>query len=299
VFNAPKESVQRLPDWLRRPAGTANSTVEVKRSLRQVGLNTVCEEARCPNISECFGRGTATFMILGDICTRGCRFCSVNTGKPKFSPEGFKSEAIHLTDTVEKLNLSYVVITSVARDDLKDGGASGFLHCVNELRSRLPQLKIELLIPDLRGNWEALKAMLQNPPDVLNHNLETVPRLYRKVRPGASYQRSLDLLSKAKEYAPSVKTKTGIMLGLGETREEVISLMQDSVAHNVDFFTAGQYMRPTREHLAVHEYVNPEEFAWYENASLEIGFKKVAIGPLVRSSYRAEQFLETPISSSL
>jgi lipoyl synthase len=285
----------RLPIWLKKPPGSASSTNELKRLLRKSKLNTVCEEARCPNISECFGRGTATFMILGDVCTRGCRFCSVNTGKPHFSQLRFSEEAKQVAEAAENLNLKHVVVTSVARDDLEDGGASGFVATIGELRSRLAGVTIEVLIPDLRGNWNALAKIVSARPDVLNHNLETVPRLYRKVRPGAQYLRSLELLEFAKKEDPKISVKTGIMLGLGEEFPEVVGLMQDSMNHGVDIFTGGQYMQPTKDHLPVDRYLPPDEFEKYQKAGEELGFKQVFIGPLVRSSYHADEVMEASL----
>ncbi len=283
---------KRLPEWLRKPPRSAGETFELKTLLRKSRLNTVCEEARCPNISECFSRGTATFMILGDICTRGCRFCSVHTGKPIFSATEFTGEGERVAEAAESLGLSHVVVTSVARDDLPDGGASGFVATIEALRDRLPKVTIEVLIPDFRGDHKALESVVAAKPDVLNHNLETVPRLYRKVRPGASYKQSLDLLAKAKELFPNVSTKTGIMLGLGETKEEVLELMNDARAHGLNIFTAGQYMQPSKKHLPVVEYVTPEQFDWYSVAGKEVGFDHVFVGPLVRSSYHADEFVD-------
>ena len=282
---------QRLPEWLKRPAGNSAETVALKKLLRKSKLNTVCEEARCPNISECFGRGTGTFMILGDVCTRGCRFCSIHTGKPHFAPTEFRNEGESVAEAAEALGLSHIVVTSVARDDLPDGGASGFCETIAAIRRRLPKATVEILIPDFRGDREALKTVIEAQPDVLNHNLETVPRLYRRVRPGASYTRSLELLKYAKEIQPEIQTKTGIMLGLGETKEEVITLMKDSREHNINIFTAGQYMQPTKSHLQVEEYVLPEVFEWYQQQGRQIGFEHVFIGPLVRSSYHADEFI--------
>lgn len=280
----------RLPEWVKRPPGSSSDTVTLKQLLRQTKLNTVCEEARCPNISECFSRGTATFMILGDVCTRGCRFCAVTTGRPHMSESQFAQEGESVAEAAEKLGLRYVVVTSVARDDLDDGGASGFVSTIGAIRRRLPHVKVEVLIPDFRGDHEALKQVVHARPEVLNHNLETVPRLYRRVRPGTRYDRSLALLAQVKQIDPSVMTKTGIMLGLGETPEEVIELMKDARGHNVDIFTMGQYMQPTREHLPVEEYVTPEQFEWLGARAREIGFSSVASGPLVRSSYHAEEY---------
>jgi len=280
--------VERIPDWLRRPPGSAKETREVKKLLRASSLNTVCEEARCPNISECFGRGTATFMILGDVCTRGCRFCSVITGRPEMSEQTFDAEGLAVAEAAEKLNLKHVVVTSVARDDLKDGGASGFVKTIRALRSRLPEVTVEILVPDFLGNESALETVLAEEPDVFNHNLETVARLYRRVRPGASYQRSLKLLQDAAEYSERIVVKTGIMLGLGEEEDEVIQLFSDARASGVRVFTAGQYMRPGRDYLGVVEYLPPDKFALYQSKAEEAGFETVTIEPLARSSYRAE-----------
>lgn len=284
-----KAARPRLPLWLQKPPGSAAETLELKKILRKANLNTVCEEARCPNISECFGRGTATFMILGDVCTRGCRFCSVTTGKPHFAATEFQAEAESVALAAKALGLKHVVVTSVARDDLEDGGATGFVQTIQSLRAHIPQVTVEVLIPDFRGLDSSIAAVVNARPDVLNHNVETVPRLYRKVRPGAQYLRSLQLLLRAKEMHPQLKTKTGIMLGLGEEKHEVLSLMQDARNHNIDIFTAGQYMQPTREHLPVERYLPPEEFLQYESAARALGFQHVAIGPLVRSSYHAEE----------
>lgn len=286
-----ESSQKRLPEWLRKPSAGASSTYELKKLLRKSSLNTVCEEARCPNISECFGRGTATFMILGDVCTRGCRFCSVHTGKPHFPETDFKSEAISVASAAKDLGLKHVVLTSVARDDLADGGASGFVYSIEELRKEIKGVTIEVLIPDLRGNFEALRKIVDAKPDVLNHNLETVPRLYRRVRPGADYLQSLELLAEAKTLRPAISTKTGIMLGLGEKKEEVLELFSDAAKYKIDIFTAGQYMQPTREHLPVEEYISLEDFSWYEEQAKEVGFSHVFIGPLVRSSYHADEFV--------
>lgn len=291
----------RKPEWLRRPPGSAGEGEHVKRLLREHKLNTVCEEARCPNIAECFSRGTATFMILGDVCTRGCRFCAVTTGKPTLAPADFQSEAARVADAAARLKLSHVVVTSVARDDLPDGGAAGFVATIHALREKLPASTVEVLVPDFRGNDASLNAVVDAHPDIFNHNVETVPRLYRRVRPGASYQRSLDLLAAVQRRDPSVKTKSGIMLGLGETEDEVLSVMRDAREHGINIFTAGQYMQPTREHLPVEAYVALEQFAAYQSAAEAMGFEHVFIGPLVRSSYHAaEQFgaVHTPETPS-
>jgi lipoic acid synthetase len=281
------ETQARIPEWLKRPPGSVHEATELKKLLRKTKLNTVCEEARCPNISECFSRGTATFMILGDICTRGCRFCSVSTGKPLMPETDFESEGVRVAEAAHTLGLSYVVVTSVARDDLDDGGAAGFIATIRAIRKRIPHAKVEILIPDLRGNHDALSSILDAGPDVLNHNLETVPRLYRKVRPGASYQRSLELLQFSKERNPEILTKTGIMLGLGEEESEVRNLVSDCRKYKVDIFTAGQYMRPARNYLPVVRYVSPAEFTELELYAKSLGFSGVFTGPLVRSSYHA------------
>lgn len=286
-----------LPQWLRRPPGSHAGAAEVKRLLRGSGLNTVCEEARCPNIAECFSRGTATFMILGSICTRGCRFCAVTTGRPLMPEGSFVDEAERVADAAATMGLKYVVVTSVARDDLSDGGASGFAATVKALRRRLPAAGVELLIPDLRGNWSALETILDAAPDVLNHNLETVPRLYRKVRPGASYFQSLELLRLAKSLRSTVITKTGLMLGLGESEQEVTELIHAARDCGVDIFTAGQYLQPSRHHLPVVKYLELHQFDAIRSAAYAAGFQEVAVGPLVRSSYHAEE-LSTNLSHS-
>ena len=285
-------SLVRLPSHIRRPPASAEQTHALKKLLRQAKLNTVCEEARCPNISECFSRRTATFMILGDVCTRGCRFCSVTTGKPSFSERDFADEGRRVAEAAAQLGLRHVVVTSVARDDLNDGGASGFVSTIAAIRDRTPEVTIEVLIPDFRGSEEALQAVLDAGPDVLNHNLETVPRLYRRVRPGATYLRSLELLRRAKNYAPAVMTKTGIMLGLGETRAEVETLLRDCKSYLIDCFTAGQYMQPSREHLPVDRYLEPSEFTEIEALARACGISQVFVGPLVRSSYHADELVQ-------
>ena len=290
-------NIERLPQWLRRPAGSSAKTAELKRVLRSSSLNTVCEEARCPNIEECFSSGTATFMILGDICTRGCKFCSVHTGTPKMSPLNFELEASSVVEATKKLGLKYVVITSVARDDLADGGASGFVATVGAIKRELPEVEVEVLVPDFRGNQDSITSVINSGIKVFNHNLETVPRLYRKVRPGSGYKRSLDLLKFAKDANPKVLTKTGIMLGLGEEKEEVYDLMKDSIQAGIDIFTAGQYMRPSLSHLAVERYVKPVEFDHYRDYAKKLGFKSVFAGPLVRSSYHAGEEIERIVSS--
>ncbi|MCB0344686.1 MAG: lipoyl synthase [Bdellovibrionales bacterium] len=289
--SSPAPAAGRKPEWLKRPPGSASETRELKLLLRKAKLNTVCEEARCPNISECFSRGTATFMILGDVCTRGCRFCSVTTGRPHMPAVEFAAEGDRVAEAAQALGLSHVVVTSVARDDLADGGASGFAATVAAIRSKLAGVTVEVLVPDFRGSFDSLHRVLDAGPDVFNHNLETVPRLYRRVRPGAVYKRSLELLAEAKRYCPDVISKTGVMLGLGERREEVLELLDDCRSYQVESFTAGQYMQPTRGHLPVEEYVSPQEFALIESEAHKRGFTHVAVGPLVRSSYHADEFI--------
>lgn len=279
----------RLPEWLRRKPGSSSDAVAVKQLLRKSKLHTVCEEARCPNISECFGRKTATFMILGDICTRGCRFCSVTTGKPSMPRSDFAAEAESVAAAAQTLGLRHVVVTSVARDDLADGGASGFAATILALKALVPKVVVEVLIPDFRGSEDPLRTVIDAGPNVLNHNLETVPRLYRRVRPGSGYRRSLELLRRVKSHDSNISTKTGIMLGLGETEQEVREVLHDCREVGVDIITAGQYMRPSRSHLPVSRYVPPEEFESYKRLAEEMGFSRVFFGPLVRSSYHADE----------
>jgi lipoyl synthase len=276
------------PAWIRVRAPSPNSRFyEIKDILREQNLHTVCEEASCPNIAECFGKGTATFMILGDICTRRCPFCDVAHGRP-LPPDG--EEPRHLAETISRLELSYVVITSVDRDDLKDGGAQHFVDCIRAVRARSPQTTIETLIPDFRGRMErALEVLTAAPPDVLNHNLETVPRLYRKARPGGNYAHSLRLLQEFKKLHPAVPTKSGLMVGLGEQDEEILQVMRDLRAHEVDMLTLGQYLQPSPHHLPVERYVEPAIFSRFEAQAAAMGFKHAAIGAMVRSSYHADQ----------
>jgi lipoic acid synthetase len=276
------------PAWIRVRAATPDSRFhEVKSVLRARNLHTVCEEASCPNIAECFGKGTATFMILGDICTRRCPFCDVAHGRP-LAPDA--EEPAHLAGTVALLKLAYVVVTSVDRDDLKDGGAQHFVDCIRAIRSASPATTIEVLVPDFRGRKErALEILGAAPPDVMNHNLETVPRLYRQVRPGGDYAHSLALLQEFKRRFPDVPTKSGLMVGLGETDEEIVAVMRDLRSHDVDMLTLGQYLQPSPHHLAVERYVEPEGFARFEKEALRLGFKHAAVGPLVRSSYHADR----------
>ena len=276
------------PAWIRVRAPGADSRFhEIKDILRTQQLHTVCEEASCPNIGECFGKGTATFMILGDICTRRCPFCDVAHGRP-LAPD--TEEPRHLAETIAKLRLSYVVITSVDRDDLKDGGAQHFVDCIRAVRAQSPRTTIEILIPDFRGRLErALGVLREAPPDVLNHNLETVPRLYRKARPGGDYAHSLALLKAFKAMHPKLPTKSGLMVGLGETDEEIVQVMRDLRAHDVDMLTIGQYLQPSPHHLPVERYVPPALFEAFSARAEELGFRHAAIGAMVRSSYHADQ----------
>jgi len=275
------------PEWIRVRAPSNGSRFgEIKALLREQGLHTVCEEASCPNIGECFGAGTATFMILGDLCTRRCPFCDVAHGRPQ-PPD--PEEPRHLADAVARLRLRHVVITSVDRDDLRDGGAAHFADCVRAVRAASPATRIEILTPDFRSRLErALEALGAAPPDVMNHNLETVPRLYRAARPGADYRHSLELLRAHKERHPAVPTKSGLMLGLGETDEEIVAVMRDLREHRVDMLTIGQYLQPSEHHLPVLRYAPLEVFAALEAEARRLGFLHAAIGPMVRSSYHAE-----------
>jgi lipoic acid synthetase len=277
----------KKPEWIRVKAGNSQTFYEVKRKLRAHSLHTVCEEASCPNIGECFGKGTATFMILGDLCTRRCPFCDVAHGRPK-PPDA--QEPLNLARTVADLGLKYVVITSVDRDDLRDGGAAHFAECIRAVREHSPATRIEVLTPDFRGRLEkALDALAAGLPDVMNHNLETVPRLYRMARPGADYAHSLKLLKDFKARFPGIPTKSGIMVGLGETDEEILQVMRDLRSHEVNMLTVGQYLQPTSGHLPVVRYVDPARFKDYEREALALGFAHAACGPLVRSSYHADQ----------
>ena len=281
----------KKPDWIRVKAGSGNTRFdEIKQRLRENKLHTVCEEASCPNIGECFGKGTATFMILGDLCTRRCPFCDVAHGRPS-APDA--DEPRHLAQTIAALALDYVVITSVDRDDLRDGGARHFAECIGAVRELSPKTRIEILVPDFRGRLElALEIVAAGPPDVMNHNLETVPRLYRQARPGSDYLHSLKLLQEFKARRPDIPTKSGLMLGLGETDEEILQVMRDLRTHGVDMLTIGQYLQPTAHHLPVLRYVHPDGFAVFEQAAQELGFLHAAIGPLVRSSYHADRQAE-------
>jgi lipoic acid synthetase len=275
------------PDWIRVRVSQSESFREVKRALREASLHTVCEEASCPNIGECFGKGTATFMVLGDLCTRRCPFCDVAHGRPQ-PPDPLEPQ--HLADTVARLGLKYVVITSVDRDDLRDGGAAHFAACIRAVRQRSPQTQIEVLTPDFRGRSTiALDILAAEPPDVMNHNLETVPRLYREARPGAEYVHSLQLLQNFKERCPAVPTKSGLMLGLGETDDEVLAVLRDLRHHGVDMLTVGQYLQPRPGNLPVQRYVPPQQFDALAAQARAMGFAHAACGPLVRSSYHADQ----------
>ena len=276
----------KKPNWIRIRHANSSKVNELKKTLRSQDLFTVCEEAQCPNLSECFNHGTATFMIRGQICTRRCPFCDVAHGRPKPLD---KNEPGHLADTISKMALKYVVITSVDRDDLRDGGASHFKDCIDSIRKKTPLVKIEILTPDFRGRVDkALNIFDDCAPDVFNHNLETVPSLYPKVRPGSDYEQSLDLLKSFKERHPHVKTKSGLMLGVGETDTQVINVLKDLREHQVDMLTLGQYLQPSRHHLAVEEYITPEQFEKYKMIAIDLGFSQVASGPMVRSSYHAD-----------
>jgi|UniRef100_UPI004048A42E lipoic acid synthetase len=284
----PIEEVLKKPDWIRVKAASGNSRFnEIKKILRENQLVTVCEEASCPNIGECFGKGTATFMIMGDKCTRRCPFCDVGHGRP--DPLDLE-EPNNLAKTIAALKLSYVVITSVDRDDLRDGGAQHFVNCITKTIELSPQTKIEVLVPDFRGRLEkALDIFKDGLPHVMNHNLETVPRLYKEVRPGSDYMHSLKLLKDFKARYPHVSTKSGLMVGLGETDEEILEVMKDMREHDIDMLTIGQYLAPSGHHLPVRRYVHPDTFAMFEKEAYAMGFNHAAIGAMVRSSYHADE----------
>jgi lipoic acid synthetase len=283
----PLQERLRKPEWIRVKSGSGQGYHDVKRMLREHNLHTVCEEASCPNIGECFGKGTATFMILGDVCTRRCPFCDVAHGKP-LAPD--VNEPANLARSIGLLKLKYVVITSVDRDDLRDGGARHFADCLTAIRASSPATRLEILVPDFRGRLdEALDALSASLPDVLNHNLETVPRLYKLARPGADYAHSLKLLKDFKARFPDIPTKSGVMLGLGETDEEVLEVMRDLRAHDVNMLTIGQYLQPSDGHLPVLRYAPLESFTMFEQAAKEMGFSHAACGPMVRSSYFADE----------
>jgi lipoic acid synthetase len=282
----PQTEVLRKPDWIRIKLNANSEIDRLKQTLRANKLHTVCEEAACPNLGECFSHGTATFMIMGDLCTRRCPFCDVAHGKPLPLDA---NEPLNLAQTIAQMKLKYVVITSVDRDDLRDGGAGHFAACIKEIRALSPATKIEVLVPDFRGRMQkAIDILKEQPCNVFNHNLETVPRLYKQARPGADYQGSLDLLALHHVELPEIPTKSGLMLGLGETEAEVIEVMQDLVAHGCSMLTLGQYLQPSRDHLAVQEYIHPEQFDRYAKLAKEFGFAQVASAPLVRSSYHAD-----------
>jgi lipoic acid synthetase len=277
----------KKPEWIRVRTATGNSRFnEIKQILREHNLHTVCEEASCPNIGECFGKGTATFMIMGDKCTRRCPFCDVGHGRPDpLDPE----EPKNLARTIGALKLKYVVITSVDRDDLRDGGAAHFVECIRQVREQSPETRIEILTPDFRGRLDrAINILTAAPPDVMNHNLETVPRLYKEARPGSDYHHSLKLLKDFKALHPEVATKSGLMVGLGETEEEILQVMRDLRAHDVDMLTVGQYLQPSEHHLPVRAYVHPDTFKMYEEEAYKMGFTHAAVGAMVRSSYHAD-----------
>lgn len=283
----PLEQMLKKPEWIKVRIPTGDKFNEVKQLLREHKLHTVCEEASCPNIGECFSKGTATFMIMGDICTRRCPFCDVGHGRPNALNA---DEPKEIAKSVRLLNLKYVVITSVDRDDLRDGGAEHFTQCIREIRLISPNTRIEILVPDFRGRLDkALSILAATPPDVLNHNLETAPRIYKKMRPGSDYQHSLDLLQKFKQLCPNIPTKSGIMVGLGETTEEIYQVMQDMREHDIDMITIGQYLQPSKHHAPVLRYVHPDEFKQIEQYAYQIGFKHAAVGALVRSSYHADE----------
>jgi lipoic acid synthetase len=288
--------VLKKPDWIRVKAGSPNSRFyEIKDILRANKLVTVCEEASCPNIGECFGKGTATFMIMGDKCTRRCPFCDVGHGRP--DPLDV-NEPANLAQTIAALKLQYVVITSVDRDDLRDGGAGHFVECIQQTRALSPHTQIEVLVPDFRGRDDrALNILQAAPPDVMNHNLETVPRLYKEARPGSDYAFSLNLLKKFKALFPHVPTKSGLMVGLGETDEEILAVMQDMRAHDIDRLTIGQYLAPSGHHLPVRRYVHPDTFKMFEAKAREMGFQHAAVGAMVRSSYHADQQAHAALSA--
>ena len=283
-----REALLRKPEWMKIKLPADSSRIQgIKAAMRKNGLHSVCEEASCPNLAECFNHGTATFMILGAICTRRCPFCDVAHGRP-VAPDA--NEPQKLAQTIADMGLRYVVVTSVDRDDLRDGGAQHFADCIREIRKLSPNVLLETLVPDYRGRMDvALDITAAEPPDVFNHNLETVPRLYKAARPGSDYQWSLTLLQRFKQMMPHIPTKSGLMLGLGETDEEVIDVMKRMREHDIDMLTLGQYLQPSRSHLPVQRFVHPDTFAWFAEEGYKMGFKNVASGPLVRSSYHADE----------
>lgn len=287
VVPTEREQLLRKPEWLKVKLPASTEKIDhIKKAMRKHGLHSVCEEASCPNLPECFNHGTATFMILGAICTRRCPFCDVAHGRP-LAPD--PDEPVKLGMTIRDMGVRYVVVTSVDRDDLRDGGAQHFADCIREIRAHSPNIQVEVLVPDFRGRMDiALDILEAEAPDVFNHNLETVPRLYKAARPGANYQWSLDLLKKYKARRPDVRTKSGLMVGLGETNEEILAVMEDLRRHDVDMLTIGQYLQPSRHHIPVTRYVTPDEFAMFKEAADKMGFTQAASGPLVRSSYHAD-----------
>ena len=282
----PAKTALSKPEWIRIKISTSSEISRIKQLLRENKLHTVCEEAACPNLAECFQHGTATFMIMGDLCTRRCPFCDVAHGKPLALD---KDEPRHLASAIQAMALKYVVITSVDRDDLRDGGAGHFADCIKEIRLQTPATKIEILVPDFRGRIEkAIEILAQNPCDVFNHNMETVPRLYRQVRPGSDYLGSLALLRQYQQILPQIPTKSGLMLGVGEQPHEVHQVMEDLLAHGCSMLTIGQYLQPSKAHLPVQSYITPEQFDDYGAMAKTLGFKQVASAPMVRSSYHAD-----------
>ncbi len=285
----------KKPEWIRVRAASSPRFYEIKAILREHHLHTVCEEASCPNIGECFGKGTATFMIMGDVCTRRCPFCDVGHGRPLPLDA---DEPVNLARTIAALRLRYVVVTSVDRDDLRDGGAQHFVDCIRAVREHSPATQIEILVPDFRGRLErALDVLAAAPPDVMNHNLETVPRLYREARPGSDYAHSLRLLEEFKRRFPHIPTKSGLMVGLGETDDEILAVMRDMRAHGIDMLTIGQYLQPTAGHLPVRRYVHPDGFLMFEREAYAMGFRHAAVGALVRSSYHADHQAEEVLAA--
>ncbi len=277
----------KKPNWIKIKLVTDFTRIQsIKDAMRKHGLHSICEEASCPNLPECFNRGTATFMILGAVCTRRCPFCDVTHGRPLIPDI---NEPKKLANTISDMNLRYVVITSANRDDLRDGGAQHYADCITTIRTKNPSIKIETLVPDFRGRMDcALKILIKTPPDVFNHNLESVPRIYRQVRPGASYISSLKLLERFKKAKPSIPTKSGLILGLGETNTEIIKVMRDLIHHGVTMLTLGQYLQPSRQHIPVQRYISPEEFSVMQEEAMSMGFTHAYCGPLVRSSYHAD-----------
>ncbi len=289
----PREARLRKPKWIRASLTGSAEANELKKVLRQHEMHTVCEEAACPNLGECFTKGTATFLVMGDICTRRCPFCDVAHGRP--NPLDF-NEPAKLAETIQAMGLKYVVITSVNRDDLRDGGAQHLTGCIKTIRSKCNDIKIEILTPDFRGRIDlALEIITASPPDVFNHNMETISRLYKAARPGADYQASLELLRGFKKANPNIPTKTGIMVGIGETREELVTLFKDMRSHDIEMLTIGQYLQPSPHHLAIERYYLPEEFDQLKAIAEELGFSNVASGPMVRSSYHADQLANQPL----